>query len=83
MIIEDRPQNRNVKTSIVNGRYVSSAEIWRFFGHWSRSFETFVWEIDEANVRGDLIYMTYQRNENEAIKVHDYMVRNFKNQGGK
>jgi hypothetical protein len=78
-MIDDMPQNENLKTTIINGRYVSSALIWRSIMYgWRKTYETYVWEYDEqTKERGRWLHETYQRNEDECLRVHDHMVRNF------
>lgn len=73
-------KSRNIKTTIIKDRYISSAEIEtaypftdiRFF-----SYETFVWEYDMEKGRGKLIYQTNQNTYAESLNVHKHFVNNF------
>ncbi|MBG9774275.1 hypothetical protein [Brevibacillus laterosporus] len=80
-MITDIPASRNLKTTILNGKYVSSAEVWRFIEYlsgWTKTYETYVWEYDtEKKILGKWLYETYQNSEEEALNVHDHMVSNF------
>jgi hypothetical protein len=81
MSFENIPENRNLKVTIVNDKYVSSAEIWRHLAYaegFVNSFETFVWEWDlSSQERLTLLHMTYQDSEEECLIVHEHMVTNF------
>lgn len=79
------PTNRNLKSTVVNGKLVSSAEVWRFIeylGGWEKTYETYVWAYDaETKALGKWLHETYQNSEEEALRVHDHMVRNFSQLG--
>ncbi|PKR82889.1 hypothetical protein [Heyndrickxia camelliae] len=72
--------SRNIETTIINDRYISSAEIERNYEGIGRfySYETFVWEYDKkSHTRRKLLYQTYQNTYTDAINVHLHFIRNF------
>lgn len=74
------PENKNLKATVVGDVYVSSALIYRYInalGRYVDTYETYIWEYDAANMKlGKLLHETYQRTEEESLKVHGYMVKN-------
>lgn len=73
-------KSRNIKTTIIKDRYISSAEIettYPFTDIKFLSYETFVWEYDTNNGRGKLLYQTNQNTYAESLNVHNYFVKNF------
>lgn len=79
--MENRPENKNIKSTVVGDKLVSSALVWRFIdaiGGYVDTYETYVWEYDAENKKlGKWLHETYQNSEEEVLKVHDYIVDNF------
>lgn len=80
--MEGTPENRNLRSTVVGDKYISSAQVWRFIealGRYVDTYETYIWEYDAASKKlGKWLHETYQDTEAEALKVHDYIVENYK-----